>query len=178
MTMANLRKLLPVATAVVVAMACSVIARDAHATPNFPDEIKAHLMLQASPPCAICHQGGVTGLGTVTTPFGKSMRARGLVPFDLGSLDNALDQMKSGNVSSVGDGTPDIQKLQMGIDPNARVTDGGVVEGTDAAITPLYGCGAHVAPTNDAGDAWPALSALLTLATLASWRFKSRRRRA
>jgi hypothetical protein len=144
-----------------IALVCS--AREAHATPNFPDEIRAHLTLAASPPCAICHQGGVTGLGTVTTPFGKSMRAHGLVPFDIGTLDRALDQMASQHVDSVGDGTPDIDDLKAGRDPNRPDGDGGIA--FDEPLVPAYGCGARVAPQGDVGafGAGAAVAAVLAI---------------
>lgn len=157
-----------------VALACLAFAPDANATPNFPDEIAAHLMLQGSPACAICHQGGNTGVGTVTTPFGKSMRARGLVPFDLGSLDKALDLMASGKVDSLGDGTPDIDDLKAGRDPNVPDGDGGANVHVETPIVPAYGCGNHVAPSSDA-DPLGALAALAASAALVASRLRRRR---
>ena len=143
------------------AFAAFVIPRVASATPNFPDAIKTHLVLAAPPPCAICHNGGITGRGTVTTPFGKSMRAHGLVAFDETSLVSALDQLASGKVDSLGDGTVDIDDLKAGRDPNAPDGDGGANVHVDTPVIPAYGCGAHVAPTNAAGDPWGVLGAVI-----------------
>jgi len=148
----------------------TLFAAEARATPNFPPEIHARLGLTADPACAICHQGGITGLGTVTTPFGKAMRARGLVPFDIGTLDAALDKMAADKVDSIGDGTPDIDDLKAGRDPNVPDTDAGTTVPVDAAVVPAYGCGAHVAPGSDV-DPWAAaLGALVAAALVASRR--------
>lgn len=119
----------------VAALSALLGARTAGATPNYPPEIKTHLMLVSQPPCAVCHQNGVTGLGTVTTPFGTSMRARGLQANNTGSLDTALDALSAEGTDSDGDGTGDIAELVAGSDPN---TAGG---SNASALTPTYGCG-------------------------------------
>jgi MYXO-CTERM domain-containing protein len=109
-----------------------LVAGPAAASSSYPAEIKAHLNLSYTPPCSLCHANGVTGYGTVTTPFGKSMRARGLVCCNIGSLDTALDALAAEMTDSDGDGIPDITELKNGTDPN---TAGG------APVTqPTYGC--------------------------------------
>jgi len=126
----------------------------ARATPNFPPEIHNHLGLSYTPQCAICHANGVTGLGTVTTPFGQSMRAAGLVANDTTSLDNALDTLGAEHVSSVGDCVPDIEKLKEDLDPNVAAPDAGTCDagtvtrpgGASNGELPRYGCGAQIAP--------------------------------
>jgi hypothetical protein len=101
-------------------LASSILAgRAAQATSNFPDAVQRDLGLAQTPDCSLCHAGGITGLGTVTTPFGTSMRARGLVASDENSLKTALDLMAKSNVDSDGDGIPDIVELRDGTDPNA-----------------------------------------------------------
>ncbi len=133
-------------------LALTAVAAPARATPNFPPEIQNHLALSSQPACAICHANGVTGLGTVTTPFGQSMRAAGLVANDPTSLDNALDLLQAEHISSVGDCMPDIEKLKAGLDPNVAAADAGTCDG--GAVTgpaggeplPTYGCGAQMAP--------------------------------
>ncbi len=143
------------------------LPRTARATPNFPDAIKTHLMLAAAPPCSICHNGGITGRGTVTTPFGKSMRAHGLVAFDETSLVAALDQLTGPPATdSVGDGTSDIDDLKAGRNPNVPDGDGGANVHVEEPVIPAYGCGAHVVPTRDVGDPWAALGALLVASAL------------
>jgi hypothetical protein len=112
----------------------------ARATPNFPPAIQQHLSLAAEPHCAICHSDGDKGgLGTVTTPFGKNMRQRGLVPFDTNALKNALDEMSSRHVNSAGDCLDDIDELKAGRDPN--VADPSCLDGGGGRITPTEGDG-------------------------------------
>jgi len=103
----------------------------AQASPTFPAEIRAHLGLSYTPPCTLCHNTPSGGFGTVTTPFGKSMMARGLVAENLQSLDTALDALAAEMTDSDGDGVPDIPELKNGTDPN--VPGGG---GTPVS----YGC--------------------------------------
>ena len=104
----------------------------AHASSIFPPEIRAHLSLSYTPDCSLCHSNGQTGFGTVNTPFGKSMRARGLVAQNLQSLDTALDALAAEKTDSDGDGVPDIDELKAGTNPN--VAGGGDVP------PPSYGC--------------------------------------
>lgn len=127
-----MRRLL--ASTIVVA-SLLLIAGSASATPNFPPEMNGHLTLGYEPPCSVCHLNGVTGLGTVTTPFGVSMRARGCVANDTGSLDTALDALAAEGTDSDSDGVGDIQELKDGTDPNVA---GGAGAST---LKPVYGCG-------------------------------------
>ena len=90
----------------------------ARATPNFPAAIAQDLGAP-QPPCSICHAGGMTGYGTVTTPFGQAMKARGLVAGDQTSLKTALDRMRTDKVDSNGNGILDVDELIAGNDPNA-----------------------------------------------------------
>ena len=84
------------------------------------------------PACTLCHETESGGFGTVTTPFGKSMMARGLVAQNLASLDTALDALAAEHTDSDGDGVPDIGELQAGSDPN--------VAGGGSVTPPSYGC--------------------------------------
>jgi hypothetical protein len=144
-----MRRLLAL-SAVVAACATPAVAR---ATPNFPGAIQSHLGGSAPPACRVCHVDGITGLGTVNTPFGKNMRARGLVAEDEASLVAALDAMaKEGVDSSGGRGTPDVEILREGLDPNRA-------NPYDAPAPPTYGCGAQVAR----GHAGAGLSGLFGL---------------
>lgn len=97
----------------------------AHASSDYPAEIQKQLSLSYVPACAICHANGVTGLGTVTTPFGEAMRAQGLVCCDVASLDAALAALKTQM-------SPYIADLQKNIDPN---------DPNETASSPItYGC--------------------------------------
>ena len=104
----------------------------AHGSSIFPPEIRAHLSLSYTPACTLCHNTPSGGFGTVTTPFGQSMRARGLVAQNLGSLDTALDALAAEHTDSDGDGVGDIDELKAGSDPN--------VAGGGSATPPTYGC--------------------------------------
>jgi hypothetical protein len=138
-------------------------APSASASPVYPDEIQQHLGLTYSPPCSLCHAGGVTGLGTVTTPFGKAMRARGLVARNIAALDTALDRMASDRVDSNGDGISDIDELKAGTDPNA---------GAPGAVPPPeFGCRA----ANGHGDLPLWSAALLAVAAALIMRSGARR---
>jgi hypothetical protein len=121
-------------------------AAGARATPNFPPSIQSYLPTPNTPACQICHVGPQER-GTVITPFGTNMRARGLVAYDVSSLDTALDRMRSDDVDSDGDGDTDIDALKAGRDPNVPYgADGGAVGTYATPVEPRYGCGARIAP--------------------------------
>jgi hypothetical protein len=103
----------------------------ARATPDFPDVVAAHLSLRAPPDCTLCH-AGTPARGTVTTPFGTTLRSRGAQAYDAQALERALDALAAERKDSDGDGVPDIDELRDGDDPNSGV--GG------PAVTPEYGC--------------------------------------
>lgn len=113
----------------------------AWASPAYPSVIRTELNLASEPSCNVCHQGGAVGFGTVTTPFGQSLRSRGLVFQNEGSLRTALGAVLSERVDSDGDGTPDTDELTAGRDPN--VSDSGDGD-PDPDVLPevTYGCGA------------------------------------
>jgi hypothetical protein len=104
----------------------------AHGSSIYPPEVRAHLSLGYTPACTLCHNTPSGGFGTVTTPFGKSMMARGLVAQNLSSLDTALDALAAEHTDSDGDGVSDIDELKAGSDPN--------VAGGGAVTPPTYGC--------------------------------------
>jgi hypothetical protein len=104
----------------------------ARASSIYPGEIKSYLGLSYTPDCSLCHANGQTGYGTVTTPFGTSMRARGLTAQNVASLHTALDALAAEKTDSDGDGVPDIDELKAGTNPNSA--GGGVVP------PPTYGC--------------------------------------
>ncbi|WNG27000.1 hypothetical protein F0U62_25525 [Cystobacter fuscus] len=121
-------------------------ATAARATPGFPPVIRTELGLSSPPSCAVCHQGNPS-VGTVTTPFGTALRARGLVFYDDASLRKALTALNTEKVDSDGDGTPDTEELKAGTDPNkSNGTSGPGQEpdGGNVLPEPSYGCG--VAP--------------------------------
>ena len=110
---------------------------EAHAKRQFADIVKSHLGLSYDVPCRLCHIQGTTGPGSVQTPFGVSMLARGLT----GSEDTvvpALDALDRDMVDSDGDGIPDIVELRPpnGTDPNTPAP----VLLAPGDQNPSYGC--------------------------------------
>jgi hypothetical protein len=148
-------------------------ARLAHATPNFPGAIQRDLGASQAPQCSICHLCGITGRGTVNTPWGMAMRARGLVEFDEASLATALARMAADRIDSDGDGVIDVDAVRMGEDPNP----GGICDEEDDTI-PKYGCIGRIsaAPPRNGISAWFFLAAVLLSRRIALF-FRNRPRR-
>ena len=136
----------------------------AGATPGFPADLQADLMLSYQPPCSVCHVNGVTGSGTAQTPFAKSMKDRGLVPANDASLASALTRMETDKVDSDGDTVLDVDELVMGTDPN--VADKGAAP-TQKGPSVAYGCGARIATRGEAGGAEALAIASIVAASIA-----------
>ncbi len=125
------------------------LARGAGATSSFPAAIQSNLALAHPPACALCHTTGDSGgRGTVNTPFGTTIRGRGLVAYDEAGLKSALAAMAAEKTDSDQDCVPDIDELKQGSDPNTANGSGMKCAGPAApqGDTPQYGCGAHVSP--------------------------------
>jgi hypothetical protein len=86
------------------------------------------------PHCSLCHLDDKTGAGTVVTPFGWSMKNRGLTG-STNTVPPAIAQMIKDGVDSDGDGVTDIEELKNGTDPNSP-GDAGLGD-----ARPGYGCG-------------------------------------
>jgi hypothetical protein len=118
----------------------------AQASTEYPAEIQSQLGLSYTPPCSICHQGGDTDAGTVTTEFGTTMVSFGLVGGNnLASLDGALAGLQ-------GEMSPYIGYLKDGVDPNHPNS------GTVPSLT--YGCLDVTGQRSSAGAATLAVLAL------------------
>ncbi|MGH7281268.1 MAG: hypothetical protein ACRELY_07085 [Polyangiaceae bacterium] len=125
----------------------------ANATPNFPPGMQEDLDLKSAPDCALCHtDGDQGGLGTVNTPFGKSIRAQGVVAFDTGSLQEALTQMQTDDTNSAGACLDDIDELKSGGDPNEAATPGSCTDG-GATTTESESDAAPDSPSSSSGCA-------------------------
>lgn len=148
-------------------VALSAATSSARATPNFPAAIQANVGAPAQPPCTICHNNPGGGLGTVTTRFGMYMRSRGLMPFDVGSLQTALAADRAEKHVSNDIGIDDIDALMRGLDPNAPMGASG------GEPPPEYGCVGRVAG-HAHGTAW---NALLIASVAAGFVFVRRSRR-
>lgn len=150
----------------------------AHASPDYPGAIATHLGLSGTPQCTLCHTDNSGGQGTVTKAFGLSMRAHGLVSGSDTSLFAALDAMTADKTDSLCDGTPDIDDLKAGRDPNVADGDGGAPAscGTPVGdgVAPEYGCVGRVAPSRPTDDE-AAIAATLVVAAIVAMRGKRRR---
>jgi MYXO-CTERM domain-containing protein len=131
----------------------------ARATPGFPGAVQRILGATQAPPCAVCHAGGQTGLGTVTTPFGLAMRARGLAPGDEASLQTALTRLEADRVDSNGNGVLDVDELRAGSDPNADASH----------PQPTYGCAVAADPRAAGWPLWLLGLGLVWLGVRAGW---------
>jgi hypothetical protein len=80
--------------------------------------------------------GPSSGLGLAQLAFALSLRARGLTSQGRTSLPAALSQLEADRVDSDGDGTPDIDELRAGTDPNSSA-NASLIGDPD----PGYGCG-------------------------------------
>ncbi|MGV3622473.1 MAG: thrombospondin type 3 repeat-containing protein [Archangium sp.] len=146
-----------------------LFALPAFASDPYPIAISTKYGIDPPPQsCSLCHTGGITGTGTVNTPFGTALRMRGLVAGNVTSLNTALDTLETDGADSDGDGVTDIDELKNGTDPNRRdatPTDGGMTGtggggGTSVEVPPLQlGVGCTSAP---AGFVLGALAMLLT----------------
>jgi len=112
------RLLAPLAVAISVAL----FPAAAQATSNFPEIVKQQTGAPDLPFCDLCHSQGITGRGTVTTPFGAYMRSLGLVANQSNSLIKALNANKAAGSDVDGDGTGDWDELAVGRDPNVADT--------------------------------------------------------
>jgi len=142
---------------------------DARGTEEFPGTIRYHLRLDYDPPCSICHENGMVGVGTVRTPFGMSLRLRGLAAEQDDSLTVALDALDKEQVDSDRDGVTDIAELKTHTDPNRY----GALP-LDQANEPVYGCGGTVARSRNGADA-PAATMVMGLVAAALWARRRKR---
>ncbi|HEX3774914.1 MAG TPA: thrombospondin type 3 repeat-containing protein [Polyangiaceae bacterium] len=146
--------------ALALALTTLVAPRAAVASQNFPIEVQKEWQLANPPDCTVCHQSDQGGEGTATKAFSRTLQREGLVEEDLGSLDKALAADKAQSIDSDGDGIPDFDELQMGLDPN----DGPGAFGNFPI--PETGCALSLPARPTPGDAAPWLGALATIVVL------------
>ena len=141
-----------IGSAIAIAVGCICAGSIAQASTAYPSQLRDALGLMYTPSCTLCHSQppDAAAAGSVDTPFGKSMVARGLVgeptsdgdtgaSVDAGSIDPtllaALAAMRRDGVDSDGDGAQDLDELSWGADPN--VFDG---FHSNPVAPPRYGC--------------------------------------
>jgi hypothetical protein len=119
-------------------------AAPAWASLSFPPTIQAELGLASPPPCTLCHRNDDGGLGTVVTPFGRTLMNRlGVTAANVNSLKAGLAADKAQNLDSDGDGISDIDELEAGMDPNVGAS--GEVAGLNVPL-PETGCALATRP--------------------------------
>jgi len=181
--MRSLRTLTSISVAILVAAAPGL----ATASPPFPEAIKADLSLTYSlgtaaclttttPDChcTICHTGVMGGAGTSKQPFAVAMKTAGLQIENVASLQAALAALEAQKTDTDCDGTPDIEQLKQGRDPNTGAYIDGSGRPTPPATPcmsasggdqPAFGCGAQLArapaPWQGAATLLAALGAAL-----------------
>jgi hypothetical protein len=162
--------------AIVAALALtSTVARASTVFPGLIDQDLGATCAQP-PACTICHRDLNGGLGTVVTPFGRTMMGLGLVALSSVSLKSALDQEKAAHTDSDGDGDTDIDALIACRDPNqayAAGADGGSSADGPSPVssgpgftdpTPEYGCAMERTRHGKGAAMAVVLGALLALA--------------
>lgn len=104
------------------------------ATPDFPVTMESEVPMPCAPTCDVCHTSIVGGAGTVTQPFGVALVDRGLLPYDVSSLAEAMEAVGADALDSDGDGAGDIAELAEGANPNPGGAD------FCSVPAPRYGC--------------------------------------
>lgn len=110
----------------------------ASASPAYPSALATGLSTPCTPACTVCHQTNAGGNGTATSAFATAMMTEGLTGgSNTDSLTTALDALTTAGTDSDGDGTPDVEQLAAGLDPNT----GADFCASDLPTPPHYGCG-------------------------------------
>jgi len=120
-------------------------AAPAHSDPGAPAFLQGKYGLACTPECTLCHATNLGNYGNyrlATLPNGQtsttegfilSLKTCGFIPTDRNTWDPALTQCEATHVDSDHDGTPDIEELKAGTDPN-NASPGAPICG------PTYGC--------------------------------------
>ena len=148
------------AAAPLVAMILALVAPDARASQRYPNAIERALDTPCPPDCTTCHTTRDGGALTANTPVGISARRAGLEGGDTSLLLDVLGTLETNGTDSDTDGTPDIDELRAGTNPNA-------LEGKLACWEPPPaedGCAMSACSAQrDAHTAWPLLAAVALL---------------
>jgi hypothetical protein len=143
----------------------------AQASPTYPSEVERELGLKTAPECTLCHASSRGGIGTVTTPFGKSLRELGLGGHgDEDGVARALEQSMDEGRDSDADGLEDVEELLAGSSPN--------VSGDEPSTTPGATAGScALRPADSFGHPpWRDLGGFLLTIMAITWFWRHARR--
>jgi len=149
--------------------AAALCASPAHASPEYPGELRKVAGLSCVPQCTVCHTTNPGQAGTAVQPFAIAMRSKGLLAGNPGLIKPSYEALKTDTAHP--EYLEMTQKLESGYDPNYDVALGQLVCG------PTYGCGARIAkapPKHPDAFAW-ALGAVALLVTVRTVKPKRRR---
>jgi hypothetical protein len=164
-----------VAGAALVAGLC--ISVEASADPNAPGYVQTAYGLSCTPQCTLCHATNAGGFANIRKivvngqskgGFITTLEADGFVPTDQSTWGPAFAKCEANKTDTDGDGTPDIQELKMGDDPNDPAP-GAALCGNG----PVYGC-VHVARRGSVDGVALFVSSLVLLGGIAAARRRAR----
>lgn len=100
-------------------VALVAFAPQSHASESYPKTIERALDTPCAPDCTTCHTRPSGGNLTANTPVGISARRAGLECCDTSQLLDVLGTLETNRTDSDADGTPDVDELRAGTNPNA-----------------------------------------------------------
>ena len=128
------------------------LAGHARALPEYPAELQKAADAPCLPHCNVCHRDDNAGSGTVDRPFVRNMQHLGGLGDNKTSIAPAVAELARIKTDSDGDGTPDIEELASGDDPN---------DAYDASLCgPQAGCSVSDSGRLDLGLLTPLLLAV------------------
>lgn len=145
----------------------------AAASSRYPQALENGVGLASEPDCTLCHRTSRGGPNTATKPFARNLVALGLEDGgNVASLQAAILAAEEENSDSDGAGSPDLDELALGTDPNDAADDlaetttrsGTWFESQDAGVSAIHatcstGDGAVV--RSSTRGAWPLLLVLV-----------------
>jgi MYXO-CTERM domain-containing protein len=149
----------------------SLVAPRAGASESYPEAIERALGTPCPPACITCHTRPSGGELTANTPVGISARRAGLKCCDTSGLFDMLATLEANATDSDADGTPDVDELRAGTNPNA-------LEGKLECYVPPEeeGCAMSGPSTSGPDDAGWAFGFVIALAALSRARRRARAR--